>query len=207
MRRKGTSLLLDRLLSESGNSREVQQKIADALLSERPGSRSLVMKFVHRGRFHRIKLNKTPTPTIAKAVVSRLPKLPYGVFPSAFLNPKHTASSSRGGGGKSSRQEQFRAWWKENWPTLVLNFGSVATLVGFTRSDVLELRCLSVTGSMANITYQCSFTPIRQLAAGWSTIFALVNSVKIYDIIQERHQNVRMTPEQEDIYVKLLMPQ
>lgn len=206
MNGRGTSLLLDRLLAASGDNREVQQKIADALLGGRPGSRSLVLKGVHKGRFYRIKLDKTQQSNgIVKTVKSHLPKLPYGVFPHAFLNPK--AKPSPSGGGESSRQEQFREWWKENWPTLVLNFGSVATLVGFTRSDVLELRCLSVTGSVANIIYQCSFTPIRQLAAGWSAIFSFVNSVKIKEIVQERHQNVKMTPEQEDIYVKLLMPQ
>lgn len=220
MRRKGTTLLLDRLLTKGGESKEVQQKIADILLGgSKTAERPIILKGVHRGRFHRIKLDRTQK---KQNETSHLPKLTNGPFPHAFKSvyakPKTAsktntmdvgsaaaASSSRGGAG--SHQDQFAEWWKENWPTLILNLGSIATLIGFTRSDVLELRCLSVTGSAANMIYQFSQSPTKLLAAAWSAIFASVNGVKIKEIIQERHQSVQMTPEQENIYVELFLPQ
>ena len=223
MRRKGTTLLLDRLLTKGTESKEIQQKIADILLggnkTAAAGSRPVILKGVHRGRFHRIKLDRTPD---KKSETSHLPKLPNGPYPHAFKSVKaklkaisNPNSKNLGGaaaassfrGGEGSHQDQFAEWWKENWSTVILNLGSLATLIGFTRSDVLELRCLSVTGSAANMIYHFSFSPARYLAAGWSAIFASVNGVKIKEIIQERHQSVNMTPEQESIYVELFLPQ
>jgi hypothetical protein len=113
------------------------------------------------------------------------------------------------GGGDFSMEETVayaRAWWKENWSTVVLNFGSVCTLIGFTRSDVLELRCLSVTGSAGNVIYHFTQAPLRYLPVAWSALFAAVNSYKIREILLERHSQVHMTPENEDTYIQFFMP-
>ena len=98
------------------------------------------------------------------------------------------------------------AWWKENWSILTMNFGSLCTLLAFTRTDVLELRALSVSGSVCFIVYTVAQTPIRWLTVGWTTLFGSVNSYKILQIINERHSHVSMTEEQEESYEKFFMP-
>ena len=209
MRRKGTTLLFDRLFSKRGGiDKQTQQKIAELLLegTTSKSSQPLVLKGVHRGRFHRIKLEpSTKTKNGSSSSPSKFFQLPNpgGPFPHAFKSVTAKAKLEKGG---ASYQDQFAAWWKENWPTVVLNLGSVATLIGFTRSDVLELRMLSVTGSLANVIFNFTLSPRRYLPSCWSFLFASVNAVKIKEIVQERHQRVQMTPEQEDIYVQLLMP-
>jgi CRP-like cAMP-binding protein len=87
-----------------------------------------------------------------------------------------------------------------------LNFGSVCTLVAFTRSDVLELRSLSVVGSACSVVYQLTLQPVRYAPIVWSLLFAGVNSVKIQSILRERGSAVRLTGEQERIYVRHFMP-
>ena len=163
MKRKGATLLLDNLLyKKKGLDDKQWQSIADVLLggsssssSNHASRRSLYWKGVQRGRYHRINLSPTKPES-----PSQLPKLTFpGSYPHQFkpvvlsmrLNTTETSSSfaSRG----AFRYEQIMAWFKENWSIVVLNLGSVATLVGFTRSDLLELRMLSVTGSMGNVIY------------------------------------------------------
>mmetsp|Transcript_19230 Transcript_19230/g.41331 ORF Transcript_19230/g.41331 Transcript_19230/m.41331 type:complete len:550 (-) Transcript_19230:1213-2862(-) len=101
---------------------------------------------------------------------------------------------------------QFNAWWKENWAVLVLNLGSIASLVGFTRSDIVELRALSATGSVTSLVYHFSLSPRRIAPIIWSVIFTGVNSFKIYEIMTEREGSVEMTQEQESVYSKFFMP-
>jgi CRP-like cAMP-binding protein len=97
-------------------------------------------------------------------------------------------------------------WWKENWSVIVLNVGSICTLVAFTRSDVLELRSLSVFGSACSVVYQASQVPVQWPPVLWSMMFAGVNSVKIYNILQERNSHVRLTGDQERMYVQHFLP-
>jgi CRP-like cAMP-binding protein len=104
--------------------------------------------------------------------------------------------------------ERLRLWWKANWAVLVLNLGSVFTLVGFTRSDVLELRTLSVTGSCASLIYFASF-PAAQRALTpllWSLTFISVNGFKIVQILVERQAKVYFQKEQEDAYRLYFQP-
>jgi hypothetical protein len=97
-------------------------------------------------------------------------------------------------------------WWKANWPILILNFGSMCTLIGFTRTDILELRALSVAGSCCFIAYTVLSPPVRTVTVVWPTIFATINSYNIYKIMEERTSSVRLTAEQEEIYVHYFMP-
>lgn len=102
--------------------------------------------------------------------------------------------------------ERFRQWIYENYGTLILNFGSICTLIGFTRSDVLELRSLSVTGSLCAIVYHIATPPIRIPPLLWSATFAFVNGYKIYEIVQERDGSVQLSTEQEEMYSNFFMP-
>lgn len=92
--------------------------------------------------------------------------------------------------------------------TLILNFGSICTLIGFTRSDVLELRGLSVTGSLCAIVYNSTAhpPPIRWTPILWSGTFAAVNGWKILQILHERQGSVHFTVEQEERYSNFFMP-
>lgn len=96
-------------------------------------------------------------------------------------------------------REALSEWWKANWSTLVLNFGSVCTLTGFTRSDVLELRCFSVTGSLCNVIYQSTMKPVRMVTVLWSGLFASVNIFNIYRILHERNSSVRLSEDEEEM--------
>ena len=85
---------------------------------------------------------------------------------------------------------------------------SICTLGGFTRSDILELRSLSVTGSLSSVAYFAaqpaanrSLTPIL-----WSLTFASVNSFKIYQILVERNANVNLPKDQLDVYRRQFEP-
>jgi hypothetical protein len=102
--------------------------------------------------------------------------------------------------------ERFQQWIYENYGTLILNFGSICTLIGFTRSDVLELRTLSVTGSLCAILYHIATPPLRIPPLLWSATFAFVNGYKIYEIVQEREGSVQLSTEQEEMYSNFFMP-
>lgn len=108
-----------------------------------------------------------------------------------------------------SAQEYFarvKVWWENNWPVLVLNFGSLCTLTGFTRSDVLELRTFSAMGSFSFVLYNLSHDVRRWNSIAWSCLFATVNCVKIVQILHERISRVVLTEQQEMIFVDKFMP-
>ena len=83
---------------------------------------------------------------------------------------------------------------------------SMCTLLAFTRSDILELRCLSVTGNCCFIVYSLSQKIILWPNIFWSMLFGSVNSWKIYQILDERNASVSMTKEEEKIFVDFFMP-
>ena len=109
------------------------------------------------------------------------------------------ASSSSAGGGGARASYFSKEWFKTNGPILVLNFGSVCTLVGFTRQDVLELRALSMTGSICSVCYFALSRPAFAPMA-WSSLFAATNALKIARILDERKGRVVLTEHEEDIY-------
>ena len=138
-------------------------------------------------------------------------------MPQPFKTPMpdgKTAEAMVAGAGKhghnhsqSKQTWSWTSWWKLNGPLLVLNFGSLATLVGFTRTDVLELRALSVTGSLTFVAYTLwQPPPIRWPSVFWSLLFSTVNSYKIANILHERKGAVHLSPRQEEIYNEHFQP-
>jgi CRP-like cAMP-binding protein len=162
------------------------------------------LKGVHRGNFFRIKI---PPKTKALPKVPELP--PANPMPKAFKKVEPTAQSLKEAADKGAFENfasRLYAWFRANLAVLALNVGSTCTLIGFTRSDVIELRSLSVTGSLLFIAYNLGQSKILWLSVCWTSLFASVNSYKIFGILQERNATVQMTDEQEDIFVEHFMP-
>lgn len=95
------------------------------------------VKGVVKGNFVRVKLPPGPPPP------SRLPKLPSPATTPVkpFSQPTTTTTTLQE--LATPRQafwheywDRLRAWTRHNFAVIVLNFGSVCSLVGFTRSDV-----------------------------------------------------------------------
>lgn len=165
---------------------------------------------VHNGVFYRIKIppKSKILPDIPKLRSPQSPPMPF-VKPAA--KPKSAGAGATAAGGEASSMaggaakkaggagisagdrardsarrffERFRVWWEANWAVLLLNCGSVCTLIGFTRSDVLELRSLSVVGSFSSCVYLSVQKPFRMTPLAWSLTFMSVNAVKIFYILQ-----------------------
>jgi len=165
------------------------------------------------GNFVRRRRHKPPPkPQVDK--ISKLPPAGPAVVPKNFKQVpaapgSGSTSSSASGAGASSlsssssgggRASYFsKEWFQTNGPILVLNFGSICTLVGFTRQDVLELRALSMTGSMCSVLYFALSRPAFAPMA-WSSLFAATNALKIARIMDERKGTVVLTGHEEDIY-------
>lgn len=197
-----------------------------------PGSPSFV-KGVIKGQYVRIKVPGPPEPRkVPRLHNPANPPLkpfsqPESATSSASSSSSHSSSSAlstseptsifqefREASAAGERKEFFREYWdkakawvKYNFAVLVLNIGSVMTLIGFTRSDVLELRLLSVAGSTSYIVYFLAlpgprdWTPIL-----WSLTFVLVNGQKIYEILVERKAPVTLKKNEEEIYKNYFKP-
>ena len=188
------------------------------------------VRFIHKGQFYRRpiaprkkksdppKLMKLPpagpqvvpqpfkTPPSEKVVAQKVEALVAAAKPGAS---KAGVGGGAGGAGGSSRQStwSWRSWWRLNAPLVILNFGSVATLLGFTRPDILELRSLAVTGNCSFVIYSLlQPPPIRWTAASWAALFASVNGFHIAKILNERRGKVYLTPHQEEIFHEHFQP-
>jgi CRP-like cAMP-binding protein len=160
------------------------------------------LKGVHNGVYYRIRLpQQRSLPDLQKIPSPTLP-------PKAFkpLPPKESHKAQSRKEGFEDFWKRARVWWKENYPVVILNFGSICTLTGFTRSDVLELRVLSVVGSLGSAVYNLTRKPILVAPLLWSATFAAVNGYKIFEIIRERKGTVRLSAEQETWYTRFFMP-
>lgn len=213
----------------------MQKKFLDRLVQSRFKGKSEIRKLLDRSDQSQRTAAKRATPTYMKGVhngvfynikvpprkgLPDIPKLPPPqTAPIGFktIVPKLESASSSRRGDKRSRwwdwsstesefYERLREWWKQNWPILVLNFGSMCTLTGFTRSDVVELRSLSATGSLCFVAYGLTQAPVRYTPLVWAFSFSTINCWKIYQIMQERKGTVHLTAEQEQIYIQFFMP-
>lgn len=177
--------------------------------------RPKTLKGVRNGNFFRINLPPRPKN------VPEVPKIPSPIGPTPkplqSLPPKvvaEPAASSAGAGTKAATLSRPRLdyfdriieFLKLNYPVLIMNAGSFCTLLAFTRTDVLQLRAFSVTGSVCFIAYNFFSPPVKWLTIGWTTLFASVNTYKIIEIVNERHSHVEMTPEMEETYTQYFMP-
>lgn len=177
------------------------------------------VKFVYKGQYYRrpiVPKNKEQPPQLL-----RIPAQPLGV-PKSFIEPPKSVSTTKAiqsekaalVANTSSQQQQqskqqwsWKSWLKLNTPLLILNFGSMATLLGFTRSDVLELRALAMTGNCTFVIYSLlSPPPIKWPAIAWSCLFASVNGFNIKKIWNERRGKVVLTPHEMEIYQEHFQP-
>lgn len=173
------------------------------------------VRFIYKGQYYRRpiapKKKKTKPPELLK-----LPPAGPQVVPQQFIVPPitvaHKAEALVAGIKPSSGSGQqstwsWRSWWKLNAPLVILNFGSLATLVGFTRPDVLELRCLAMTGNTTFVLYSLlQPPPIRWAAMCWSALFASVNGFNIAKILNERSGKVSLAPHEEEIFHEHFQP-
>ena len=185
------------------------------------------IKFIYKGNYYRrtIPTKKKDPPKLLK-----LPPAGQAVMPQPFKTPPPesttthhisttaeamvASASKRGNSHHNHHHSQsnqqtwsWKSWLRLNGPLLVLNFGSLATLVGFTRTDVLELRALSVTGSLTFVAYTLwQPPPIRWPSVFWSLLFSSVNTYKIANILHERKGAVVLSPRQEEIYNEHFQP-
>lgn len=179
-------------------------------VSKKPykGKEPKEVRFIYKGNYYR-----RPLPSKSKQEPPELLKIPPAgpsVMPKPFKQVAGNSaleSAAASAGSNSAKQTwSWRSWWKLNGPLLILNLGSVCTLVGFTRSDVLELRALSMTGSTTFVVYQLAQQPIRWPSIIWSSLFAAVNAVKITSILNERQAPVALTQWEEEIFHEHFSP-
>jgi CRP-like cAMP-binding protein len=169
------------------------------------GPRQHYVKGIRKGNFYKRRLvhfQKQPPP----ASVPKLPPLGPQTMPQPLKRtplPHHSHTPQEATPTFFSRAH---AWLQQNAAVLVLNFGSLCTLTAFTRSDVLELRAFSMTGSISSVLYFSSLKPLRWAPIAWSSLFATVNAVNIYKILYERNANVVLSQHEEDIFVEHFMP-
>lgn len=124
------------------------------------------------------------------------------------LKPLIHAASSAQKESQRKTKEKFKQWLKDNAGIIILNFGSIASFLSFTRTDILELRLLSITGSLSSVVYFASRPP--PIVVGpiiWSSVFAATNAYMVYHIYQERKGKPRqLTSEEEDVYEEHFLP-
>jgi CRP-like cAMP-binding protein len=161
------------------------------------------IKGVRNGNYFRIKIPPK------RKVFPDVPKLPNAIpMPKPFkATPQEAVVKAAESATKvEGITVRLMGWLKRNAPIIMLNVGSVCTLVGFTRSDVLELRSLATTGNIMFIFYALGQRPVLWPSIAWSALFASVNGVKIFQIMHERTATVHMTKDQEQTFVEHFMP-
>jgi CRP-like cAMP-binding protein len=215
MRNKVLEKLIEKRFQGPDVIRHVLKSTNESSKRRRPSTvdGSSYLKGIYRGNYYRIKIPE-------KTKTMRIPSLPP-VAPPPDLNAmvaeasfRAKTSFTRVGAHQKQKYDsmgqspgrRFVDWIRANWAVVLLNFGSICTLTAFTRSDVLELRSLSATGSICNATYHASSSPFNWFSVLWPTIFASVNLWKIGEILEERNADVHLSEEEERIFVEHFMP-
>ena len=179
----------------------------------------LVQRRVIRPRVLRKNASRFSLPKMSKILMGQniIPKplrpLPDTLSPTASKASGVSsvdASTGLSMNGAPTPQKTILKWLSENMGVIILNSGSIATLTAFTRTDILELRILSITGSITTIFYFATrplpgrvYAPII-----WSAIFASVNAYMVYHIYAERKmvQAQTWTEEEEMTYEEHFLP-
>lgn len=221
-----TSWHITRILRESfrGLHKPTQPSSRQTKLRRRstPLMTQQYVKFVYKGQYYRrpILPKQQQQSTTSPPQLLKIPGQPLGV-PKSFKQSSEKAASLVGNKSSSSQhqhsnnnsqqqQEQtwsWKSWFTLNTPLLILNFGSMATLLGFTRSDVLELRTLAMTGNCTFVIYSLLLPPpIKWPAICWSMLFASVNGFNIAKILKERKGKVLLTLHEAEIYEEHFRP-
>mmetsp|Transcript_11466 Transcript_11466/g.24180 ORF Transcript_11466/g.24180 Transcript_11466/m.24180 type:complete len:277 (+) Transcript_11466:372-1202(+) len=98
----------------------------------------------------------------------------------------------------SANTQRILTYLRLNGPILLLNFGSLCTLAGFTRTDVLELRIGNLIGNTCGMTY---FLFNRLMPPfTWASVFGMTNAYNIYRILEERSDRVILSREEQMLY-------
>lgn len=155
------------------------------------------VKGVQNGYFVRIKVPPRPAASIKESSKTTTP-----TSSQRTILPNATTTEST----TSSHPFSFYEWFRSNLPVITLNFGSICILLGFSRSDILELRAMTTVGQLTFAFYNLSQATILWPSVAWSTLFASVNTVKIFDTIQERHGEVHMNAQDLKVYTTHFMP-
>mmetsp|Transcript_31995 Transcript_31995/g.67261 ORF Transcript_31995/g.67261 Transcript_31995/m.67261 type:complete len:472 (+) Transcript_31995:87-1502(+) len=164
------------------------------------------VRFVYKGQYYRrpiAKKTKSKPPKLLKLPLATVVPLPFKTPSNAAAQKAEALVASKPSAGSGSQQStwSWRSWWKLNYPLLILNFGSMATLVGFTRADVIELRSLAIMGNTTFVIYSLlQPPPIRWATIGWQLLFASVNGFNVAKILNERKGKVFLSPHEEEIY-------
>jgi CRP-like cAMP-binding protein len=188
-----------------GDQQKAKQVQSSAAAFSRPKEK--FWTGIYQGNFYRIKI---PPKTITAHKIPKLHTPTSAPLPLKTVSHHHhhrpKGAAGQGDGPRfSSWWDTLHEWTRKNATILILNFGSICTLVGFTRSDVLELRLLSVTGSICGMIFHAFTPPLRWTPIAWSALFAAVNSAKIYEVVQERAGSVKLSAEQEQRYSEFFM--
>jgi CRP-like cAMP-binding protein len=169
------------------------------------------VKFVYKGQYYRRPIIPRNNYERQPPQLLKIPAQPLGV-PKSFKEPPKLIQSEKAalvGNSQQSNKQQtwsWKSWFTLNTPLLILNFGSMATLLAFTRSDVLELRTLALTGNCTFVIYSLISPPIKWPAICWSMLFASVNGFNIAKILNERKGKVVLTPHEMEIYQEHFQP-
>jgi CRP-like cAMP-binding protein len=172
----------------SGRAPKVFRDLSQVKTSRRRGldlqdtSGSRYLQVVRNGKLTRIRV---PEKKIGKSEQPELSKITSDII--------------------STSPRRLLNWMKANAAVMTLNFGSVCILFGFTRSDVLELRSLTMTGQMTFAVYNLAQTTVLWPSVVWSTLFASANAWKIVSTYRERTAQIHMSEEQERIFVSFFM--
>jgi hypothetical protein len=89
---------------------------------------------------------------------------------------------------------------------LFLNLGTATGLLGFCMTDPIPLRTCSIVSSAASIVFALSRNPILSyVPVVWSSLFIVVNTFKISNILLSR-LDTTLTDMEEEVYTKHFLP-
>jgi CRP-like cAMP-binding protein len=134
--------------------------------------------------------------------------VPKPIQPPPNLKPLIPIGRTATKSTQKKARRKLKQWLKDNAGIIILNFGSICSFISFTRMDILELRVLSVTGSLSSVIYFLSRPPPLVIAPViWSSVFTGTNLYMIYLIYEERKGKPEpMTAEEESAYEEHFLP-
>ena len=211
-------------IRQSASSINRQHRRRPQAQAQAQAQRRQQLRGVYRGNYFRIQLPATNylppiQPLTAPAVAPS--QAVEAIVSSATKSKNNKKSNSSDGGGDNnndntnnnknnnkSYSQYFQDWILKNWSTVIFNVGSLCTLAAFTRSDILELRTLSATGTTCTALFRAMSMMQGKgdmFSLLWPVIFTSVNGYKISEILDERHSEVHLNEEQERIFVEHFM--
>ncbi len=161
--------------------------------------------------------NSTATTSVAASASTPTSAASTSVASSASTSASTTATTAANAANASmvgvsiptrKSRRKLLQWLRDNAGLIILNIGSIATLTAFTRTDILELRLLSITGSISSVIYFMSRPPPYNIGPIiWSLVFASTNAYMVYHIYEERKGRPKQfTKEECDVYEEHFVP-